>query len=121
MGNQVSRNIGDRDPRDILNVVVVQSGVRASKHMTVKVKPGSDIIHLLDATAAGPVELEWEGVAYRLSRADEAEGLWSGYDPERVRAGLRAMAGIITPDEAERMKALVYRGRQEGTRPADRP
>lgn len=105
----------------MLDAVAERNETMANGRMTVKVPPGSDIVRLLDATADGPVLLEWEGVAYRLSRADEAEQIWADYDPERVRAGLRAMAGIITPEDAERMKELVYRGREEGTRPPDRP
>jgi hypothetical protein len=86
---------------------------------TVKVTPESDIIRLLDDAENEPVLLEREGVVYRLSRTDEIEDIWAGYDPDRVRAGLKAMAGILSVDEGERLKELVYRGREEGTQPAD--
>ncbi|MEA2595786.1 MAG: hypothetical protein QOF01_2255 [Thermomicrobiales bacterium] len=87
----------------------------------ITVSDESNLTELLDEAAVEPVLLEKDGVLYRLSRADEVADIWAGYDPERVRAGLSAMSGIITAEEAERMKALVYRGREEGTRPPDRP
>lgn len=81
----------------------------------------SDFVRLLDAAEQAPVLLEREGVVYRLSRAGDAEDIWAGYDPERVRAGLREMSDIISAEEAEHLKDLVERGREEGTRPADLP
>jgi hypothetical protein len=74
---------------------------------------------VLDEAAGTPVRLERNGVVFRVSR--EEEDVWAGYDPERVRAGLRDVAGLITPAEAARMKELVSRGREEGTRPLTRP
>ena len=73
---------------------------------------------LVEATAA-PVLIEANGVVYRLSR--EPEDSWAGYDPEKVRAGLRRFAGTLSPEEGERIKTLIYRGREEGTRPLERP
>jgi hypothetical protein len=92
-----------------------------ARRRTVKVTPESDLIQMLDAAEHEPLLLERNGVVYRLSRADEAEDIWAGYDPERVRAGLRAMSGTITAEEAEHLKRLVEHGREEGTRPDDRP
>jgi hypothetical protein len=81
----------------------------------------SDLIHLLDDAAEEPVLLERDGIVYRLARADEVADIWADYDPERVRATIRRMAGSISEEEAERIKALIRRGRDEGTRPIDRP
>jgi|SRR5215211_7114516 len=50
----------------------------------------------------------------------DPDNLWAAYDPERTRETLRRMAGSIS-QEGERIKALIYRGREEGTRPPDRP
>jgi hypothetical protein len=38
-----------------------------------------------------------------------------------VSAGLRRFAGLISREGAERLKADLYRAREEGTRPLDRP
>lgn len=65
------------------------------------------------------VVLSRNGVRYRVSR-DDADP-WANYDPERIRAALRRFAGTLTPEEGERLKELIYRGREEGTRPIDRP
>lgn len=74
---------------------------------------------ILGEAASHPIRLEHDGVVYRLVREDADP--WVDYDPERVRAGLRRFAGMITPEEGERMKALVARAREEGTRPVTRP
>ena len=74
---------------------------------------------ILDEAASHPIRLEHDGVMYRLVREDADP--WVDYDPERVRASLRRFAGMITPEEGERMKALVARARDEGTRPLTRP
>jgi len=74
---------------------------------------------ILDEAAAKVIRLERDGVVYRLVREDADP--WAGYDPERVRAGLRRFAGSISAEDAERMKAAVYRAREEGTRPSSRP
>jgi hypothetical protein len=85
----------------------------------IPVTAATSLTEVLDEAAGSPVRLERNGVVYRLMR--EQDDLWAGYDPEQVREGLRRVAGLITPEEAARMKELVYRGREEGTRPLDRP
>lgn len=89
---------------------------------TIRVTAETDLPALLDDAAAGPLILERGGDRFRLSR-DEGDSAdpWADYNPERVREGLRRFAGTITPEEGERMKELIYRGREEGTRPPDRP
>lgn len=74
---------------------------------------------MLDEATARPFRLERDGVVYRLVREDADP--WAGYDPERVRVGLRRFAGSISAEDAERMMAMVYRAREEGTRPSTRP
>ena len=86
---------------------------------TIKVTPETSVGHLLDEADAAPVVLEANGTRYRLVR--EPDDPWTSYDPERVRAGLRRFAGTLSLEEGERIKALIYRGREEGTRPLDRP
>ena len=85
----------------------------------IPVTAATTLAEVLDEAAATPVRLERNGVVYRLMR--EQDDVWAGYDPEKVREGLRHVAGLITPEEATRMKETVYRGREEGTRPIDRP
>ena len=86
---------------------------------TIDVEPGSEIADLLDEAVETPLLLVMNGVRFRLDR-DEAD-IWAGYDPERARAGMRAAAGRLTVEDAERLKEYIYRGREEGTRPIDRP
>ena len=88
-------------------------------HTPIHVTHDSDLAQLLDQANEQPVLLEKDGVVYRLSIADP-DDLWAGYDPERLRATVMRMAGSLSEEEGERIKALIYRGREEGTGPIDR-
>jgi hypothetical protein len=87
-------------------------------HKTIKVTPESNLDDVLEAAASEPVVLDKDGMRFRLTREDD---IWTGYDPERLRATVREMAGSISVEEAERIKRLIYQGREGGTRPANRP
>ena len=56
---------------------------------------------------------------FRVTR--EADDPWAHYDPAKLRAGLQKVAGLLTPEEGDRIIEAIYRGREEGTRPLDRP
>jgi hypothetical protein len=87
--------------------------------LTITIDPDSELGRALDETNGAPVVLLRGKERFRVIR--DPEDPWAHYDPERVRAGLRKFAGIITPEEGERIKEAIYRGREEGTRPLDRP
>ena len=91
----------------------------ATEPLTIKVDPESELARALAGSEPSSIRLDVSGVRYRVSREDD--DLWANYDPERVRAGLRRFAGSISPEDAQRLKELIYRGREEGTRPLDRP
>lgn len=103
--------------------------VAASK--TIEVLPGSELDRLLDEAAARPIVLVRGGTRYRFDPdAPAAEGTaaepakrdpWANYDPERLMEGVRAAAGSITEEVAEKLIADISRWREEGTRPPDRP
>ncbi len=86
---------------------------------TLHLDPNSKLARTLAEANGEPVILESNSVRFRVIRFHDDS--WAGYDPEKVRAGLRRFAGTITPEEAERIKESIYRGRQEGTRPIERP
>lgn len=83
------------------------------------VTPDSELSHLLSNADREPVILENGNMRFRVVR--EAEDIWAGYDPDAVIAGMEAAAGSITPEEAERMKQLIYEAREAGTQPITRP
>ena len=87
--------------------------------LTIHVDPESDLARALAEGETERIVLESDGVRFLVIRAHDDS--WANYDPEKVRAGLRKFAGMITPEEAERIKESIYRGREEGTRPIDRP
>jgi hypothetical protein len=87
--------------------------------LTITIDPDSELGRALVETDGLPIVLERNGARFRVTR--EPDDPWANYDPEKVRAALRAVAGTLTPDEGERLKELIYRGREEGTRPIDRP
>lgn len=90
----------------------------ATATKTIRVTAETAVLDLLDDAAEGPVILERGEERFRLSRADDP---FADDDPERVRDGLRRFAGTISAEEGERRKAVIYQGREEGTRPAARP
>ncbi len=61
--------------------------------------------------------------AGRVQRFTSTEELMSAIEESDTGAqgspgGLRTAAGSISIEEAERLKTLIYHGREEGTRPA---
>jgi hypothetical protein len=78
---------------------------------------------LRDARAIGErVVLEVDGHAYDLAlRSSDGDDEWEGYDPEKVREALDQTAGSWADLNADRLIADIYRAREEGSRPADRP
>ncbi|MCA9880864.1 MAG: hypothetical protein KC442_23865 [Thermomicrobiales bacterium] len=46
---------------------------------------------------------------------------WADYDPEAVHRALRDIAGLITPEEAEKRIEQLYRWREPSSRPLTRP
>ena len=85
----------------------------------VEVEPGSTIDQLIEEASGKPLVLVRNGVRYRLDR-DEKDP-WADYDPEKVRAGMRAAAGRWIGMDAEAFTEYLYRAREEGSRPPDRP
>ncbi|MGI8553031.1 MAG: hypothetical protein ACR2PL_19935 [Dehalococcoidia bacterium] len=68
----------------------------------IAVRPDTEIAQLLDAAAAAPILLEKDGILYQL-RTVEADDPWAAYDPERVRAALRASAGALKGIDREEL------------------
>jgi len=99
--------------------------------LTIEVEPGSELARLLDKANGAALVLVKDGVRYRVaperasqeagSQADSKPDPWVDYDPERLMAGVRSATGSITEEEAERIKAHIYAGREQGTRSSDRP
>jgi hypothetical protein len=87
--------------------------------LTITIDPDSELGRALDEKDDRPIVLLRNGARFRVMR--EPDDPWSAYDPEKVRAGLRRFAGMLTPEEGERIKEAIYRGCEEGTRPLDRP
>jgi hypothetical protein len=91
----------------------------AKEPRTITIDPDSELGRALDQSAGEPVLLLRNGTRFRVTR--DLDDPWANYDPEKVRAGLRKFAGMLTPEEGERIKEAIYRGREEGTRPLERP
>lgn len=87
--------------------------------LTVTIDPESELGRALDEMNGESVVLLRGGERFLIIR--DHHDPWANYDPERVLKGLREIAGTLSPDEAERMKEIIYRGREEGTRPIGRP
>ena len=63
------------------------------------------------------VLIEREGQIYRLEpeRTREPETLWTGYDPEVVRNGLRISAGALAGVDREALLRDVHRAREQAS------
>jgi hypothetical protein len=85
---------------------------------TIHIAEDSELAALLEHVDGASLRLESHGMIYRVTREANAT---DSYDPEKVRAAVQAAAGMLTPIQGEALKSYLYRARQEGTRPADRP
>jgi hypothetical protein len=85
----------------------------------VELDPESELAKVLAASAKKPIILVSNGDRYMVNRADD--DLSKGNDDEEFREALRKVVGTLTPEEGERLKRDIYRWREEGSRPIDRP
>jgi hypothetical protein len=91
----------------------------ATESRTITIDADSELGHALDESNGYPIVLLRGEKRFRVT--PDPEDPWANYDPEKVLEGLREIAGTISAEEAEWMKELIYRGREEGTRPITRP
>jgi hypothetical protein len=91
----------------------------ASEPLTITIDPESELGRALGEPDEAPIILIRNGARFRVTR--DPDDPWANYDPEKVREGLRKFADAITEEEADRIKEMIYRGREEGTRPINRP
>lgn len=83
----------------------------------IAVDPTSDLGRALADSDEIAVVLVQGETRYRV--VPEQADPWADYDPERLRASLRRVAGLFTAEEGDRIIASIYRARDEGTRPID--
>ena len=86
---------------------------------TIAIAPDSELAHALDESGAESVVLLHAGSRFRVVR--ESDDPWAIYDPAKLRAGLKQVAGLLSPEEGARIIESIYRGREEGTRSLSRP
>jgi hypothetical protein len=91
----------------------------AKAPLTITIDPNSELGRALDDAEGEPVFLLRGAARFRVIR--EADDPWATYDPARLRAGLERVAGLLSPEEGDRIIEEIYRGREEGTRPITRP
>ena len=91
----------------------------AKEPLTITIDPDSELGRALDETPDEPVVLVRGTSRFRVTR--EVDDAWARYDPAKLRAGLKKVAGLLTPEDGDRIIETIYRGREEGTRPIDRP
>ncbi|MHB8645738.1 MAG: hypothetical protein ACYDAR_08110 [Thermomicrobiales bacterium] len=86
--------------------------------------PKSELYRLLDEADRQPVDLEKNGVRYRVTRvADEAREAKKPYDPERMITAIYASAGILKRAgvDADQLEKDLYEERTQNStgRPAE--
>lgn len=87
--------------------------------LTITIDSDSELGRALDERGDEPVVLVRGTSRFRVTR--DADDPWAHYDPAKLRAGLQQVAGLLTPEDGDRIIETIYRGREEGTRPLDRP
>ena len=87
--------------------------------LTITIDPDSELGRALDERTEEPVVLVRGESRFRVTR--EAVDPWPTYDPAKLRAGLKKVAGLLSPEDGQRIIQDIYRGREEGTRPITRP
>lgn len=85
--------------------------------ITLTLDPQSDIAEALKSVDTESVVLISNGERFRVSRNET--NLTD--DDEEFEEALRGVFGTLTPEEAERRTQDIYRWREEGTRPINRP
>ena len=81
----------------------------------IRVPQGGEIARLLDEADAAPVLLEKDGALYRLTVEPRPHG---AFDPEATITSMHAAADAWKGGDPAKLKELIYRAREEGTRPS---
>jgi hypothetical protein len=87
---------------------------------TIHVAPGSELDRLLESIDDTPIELERDGVHYRLDRVEQpaSETTLSAERIARSIAGIRRAAGAWDDIDAEAFKAYIRERRRTANRPS---
>lgn len=81
----------------------------------IKVEPGSELARLLEEANEAPLLLEKDGVLYHLTAFGSEADIWVGYDPQRVRAGLKTSAGALSGVDTNQLLADIHESREQRT------
>jgi len=88
------------------------------KHMTFD-EFASNVRAIFDnlARKGEPVLIEREGQIYRLEPEEihQPEDLWSSYDPEIAKRGLKESAGALIGVDTEALLRDIHRDREQGS------
>ncbi|HET8524927.1 MAG TPA: hypothetical protein VFL82_16970 [Thermomicrobiales bacterium] len=91
----------------------------------INVEPDSELAHLLDDAGDRPLVLIKGRERFRITRESTEEtpkdDPWANYDPDKLMEGVRAAAGAWADVDTEALKENIYRWREEGSRPSNRP
>lgn len=90
-----------------------------TKPRRIRILPDSELGRVLDEVGETPVLLEKNGRVYRLT--EEEADLWDTYDAEKAKETLQRVAGSWADVDIDALILSIYRGRQDGSRPAERP
>src|SRR4051812_16479771 len=79
----------------------VKAPTMSKEPITITIDPNSDLGRALDETVDEPVVLVRGGSRFRVTR--EVADPWANYDPAKLRAGLKKVAGLLSPEEGDRI------------------
>jgi hypothetical protein len=93
--------------------------VKERERIAIELDPESELARAVVAAGRKPVTVSINGRRYLVKR--DPDDRWDDHDEADFEAALRAVVGTLTPEEGERLKEAIYRGREEGTRPLPNP
>lgn len=82
---------------------------------TIHLDPDSKLARVLAESDKTRVLLDANGERFRVIGI--TNDLFAEYDSDTVLTGLQTVDGSLSPAACERRKEMIYRGREEGTRP----
>lgn len=88
---------------------------------TIIVTADTTIDDILAGADMSPLQIEHKGVVYVVQRAVAADDIWGNYDPQAVVDMLEDLKHNPIDIKIQQWIDDVYRSREEGSRPEDRP
>ncbi len=94
----------------------------AKAEKTLTAQPGGELARAIEEALDQPVRIELAGTVYRLRVDREPVSTpFPDYDPEAAQTAIERFSGSWADVDPDKLIADIYRWREAGSRPSDRP